>query len=60
MGSKIWANMFASSIYSVGSISEITELQISADGKVWGDYVQLSETQVPVFDSTRIQVYEEE
>lgn len=60
MGSKIWANMFASSIYSVGSVSEITELQISADGKVWGDYVQLSETQVPVFDSTRIQVYEEE
>jgi uncharacterized phage protein gp47/JayE len=60
MGSKIWANMFASSIYSVSSVSEITELKISADGKVWGDYVQLSETQVPVFDSTRIQVYEEE
>lgn len=60
MGSKIWANMFASSIYQVDSVAAITELQISTNGTSWGDFVQLSEVQVPSFDSTRIQVYEEE
>lgn len=60
MGSKIWANMFASSIYQVDSVSEITELKISANGADWGDFIQLNEVQVPSFDSTRIQVYEEE
>lgn len=60
MGSKIWANMFASSIYQVDSVSEITELKISTNGADWGDFIQLNEVQVPSFDSTRIQVYEEE
>ena len=60
MGSKIWANMFASSIYQVDSVSEITELKISTNGVDWGDFIQLNEVQVPSFDSTRIQVYEEE
>lgn len=60
MGSRIWANMFTSSIYSVNAVSEITELKISSNNYTWADYVQLSEIQVPVFDSTRIQVYEEE
>lgn len=60
MGSKIWANMFASSIYQVDSVTAITELQISTNGTSWGDFVQLSEVQAPSFDNTRIQVYEEE
>lgn len=59
MGSKIWANMFTSVIYKVPSVTEITELKISTDGEDFTDYIQLSETQVPSFDSTRIQVYEE-
>lgn len=58
MGSKIWANMFASSIYSVSSVAEITELKVSSNGSSWVDYVQLETTQVPSFDSTRINVYE--
>lgn len=60
MGSKIWANMFTSSIYSVNAVSEITEIKVSSDGNTWADYVKLNETQVPSFDGTRIQVYEEE
>lgn len=60
MGSKIWANMFASAIYQVDSVTAITELKISTNGKDWIDSVQLSNVQVPSFDSTRIQVYEEE
>lgn len=59
MGSKIWANMFASSIYEVSSVTEITELKISTNGSSWVDYVQLGATSVPSFDSTRVQVYEE-
>ena len=38
----------------------ITELKISSNGVDWLDSVKLSEVQVPSFDSTRIQVYEEE
>lgn len=60
MGSTIWANMFASSIYKVESVTAITELKISSNGVDWLDSVKLSEVQVPSFDSTRIQVYEEE
>lgn len=59
MGSKIWANMFASSIYEVSSVTEITELKISTNGSSWVDYVQLEAISVPSFDSTRVQVYEE-
>lgn len=60
MGSKIWANMFTSAVYQVDGVSAITEIKISSDGSSWSDFVQLSEVQVPSFDSTRIQVYEEE
>ena len=60
MGSKIWANMFARSIYEIESVNAITELKLSDDGLTWGDYVQLGSTEVPSFDSARIQVYEEE
>lgn len=59
MGSKIWANMFASSIYEVSSVTEITELKISTNGSSWVYYVQLGATSVSSFDSTRVQVYEE-
>lgn len=59
MGSKIWANMFAASVYSVSSVTEITELKISTDGQDWKDFVQLNETEVPSFDFARIQVYED-
>ena len=60
MGSKVWANMFTSAVYQVDGVSAITEIKISSDGSSWSDFVQLSEVQVPSFDSTRIQVYEEE
>ncbi len=60
MGSKIWANMFASVIYDTKSVSAITELKISTDGTSWADYVQLGSEQVPAFESERIIVYEEQ
>lgn len=60
MGSKIFANMFTTSVYEVEEVTGITELKISSDGSSWVDFVQLTDTQVPNFDSTRIQVYEEE
>lgn len=60
MGSTIWANMFASAIYQIEGVTAITELQISSNGSDWVDSVKLNSTQVPSFDSTRIQVYEEE
>lgn len=59
MGSKIFANMFASSVYEVDGVTGITELKISGNGSTWADVIQLTETQVPNFDSTRIQVYED-
>ncbi len=59
MGSKIWANMFTAVIYSVSTVTEITELKISTDGENFTDYIQLEDTSVPGFDSTRIQVYED-
>ena len=59
MGSKIFANMFASSVYEVDGVTGISELEISGNGSSWVDVIQLTETQVPNFDSTRIQVYED-
>lgn len=59
MGSKIFANMFASSVYEVDGVTGISELKISDNGSSWVDVIQLTETQVPNFDSTRIQVYED-
>lgn len=59
MGSKIYANMFAASIYEVDTVTGIAELKISKDNSAWVDLIQLGTTQVPSFDSTRIQVYEE-
>lgn len=59
MGSKIFANMFASSVYEIDGVTGISELKISGNGSSWVDVIQLTETQVPNFDSTRIQVYED-
>lgn len=59
MGNKIFANMFASSVYEVDGVTGISELKISGNGSSWVDVIQLTETQVPNFDSTRIQVYED-
>lgn len=59
MGSKFFANMFASSVYEVDGVTGISELKISGNGSSWVDVIQLTETQVPNFDSTRIQVYED-
>lgn len=59
MGSTIYANMFAASIYETDGVAGITQLKISKNNLDWVDQIQLSKTQVPNFDSTRIQVYEE-
>lgn len=59
MGSVIYSNMFAASVYAVDGVTGIVELKISKDGSSWVDSIQLTKTQVPNFDSTRIQVYEE-
>lgn len=59
MGSIIYANMFAASIYEADGVAGITQLKISKNNLDWVDQIQLSKTQVPNFDSTRIQVYEE-
>lgn len=59
MGSTIYANMFAASIYEADGVAGITQLKISKNNLDWVDQIQLSKTQVPNFDSTRIQVYEE-
>lgn len=59
MGSIIYANMFAASVYEVNGVAGISQLKISKNNLNWVDQIQLSKTQVPNFDSTRIQVYEE-
>lgn len=59
MGSIIYANMFAASIYEADGVAGITQLKISKNNLDWVDQIQLSKTQVPNFDSTRIQVYEQ-
>ena len=59
MGSIIYANMFAASIYEADGVAGITQLKISKNNLDWADQIQLSKTQVPNFDSTRIQVYEQ-
>lgn len=60
LGSRIFSNMFAASVYEIDNVSGITELKLSTNGVDWSDSIQLSNTQVPSFDSTRIEVYEEE
>lgn len=59
MGSMIYSNMFAASVYAADGVTGIIELKISKNGSSWVDSIQLTKTQVPNFDSTRIQVYEE-
>lgn len=59
MGSIIYANMFAASVYEVNGVAGISQLKISKNNLNWVDQIQLTKTQVPNFDSTRIQVYEE-
>lgn len=59
MGSTIFANMFAASVYEIDGVTGITELKISGNGSTWVDSITLTSTQVPNFDSTRIQVYED-
>lgn len=59
MGSIIYANMFAASVYEVNGVAGISQLKISKNNLNWVDQIQLAKTQVPNFDSTRIQVYEE-
>ena len=59
MGSIIYANMFAASVYEVNGVAGISQLKISKNNLDWVDQIQLAKTQVPNFDSTRIQVYEE-
>lgn len=59
MGSIIYANMFAASVYEVNGAAGISQLKISKNNLNWVDQIQLTQTQVPNFDSTRIQVYEE-
>ena len=60
MGSKIFANMFASSVYEIEGVTGITELSMSNDNLSWVNDIQLGSTQVASFDSTRIFVYEQE
>lgn len=59
IGSIIYANMFAASVYEVNGVAGISQLKISKNNLNWVDQIQLAKTQVPNFDSTRIQVYEE-
>lgn len=59
IGSIIYANMFAASVYEVNGVAGISQLKISKNNLNWVDQIQLTKTQVPNFDSTRIQVYEE-
>lgn len=59
MGSIIYANMFAASVYEVNGVAGISQLKISKNNLNWVDQIQLAKTQVPNFDSARIQVYEE-
>lgn len=59
MGSIIYANVFAASVYEVNGVAGISQLKISKNNLNWVDQIQLAKTQVPNFDSTRIQVYEE-
>lgn len=58
MGSKIYANMFISSLYEVENISQVTDIKISKNGTNWADYIELSSTQVASFDNSRITINE--
>lgn len=58
MGSKIYANMFISSLYEVDYITQVTDIKISKNGTSWVDYIELGNTEVPNFDSSRITINE--
>ena len=58
MGSKIYANMFISSLYEVENIAQVTDIKISKNGTSWVDYIELGNTEVPNFDSSRITINE--
>lgn len=58
MGSKIYANMFISSLYEVESIARVTDIKISKNGTSWVDYIELNSTQVASFDDSRITINE--
>lgn len=58
MGSKIYANMFISSLYEVENISQVTDIKISKNGTSWADYIELNSTQVASFDNSRITINE--
>ena len=58
MGSKIYANMFISSLYEVEGIAQVTDIKISKNGTSWVDYIELGNTEVPNFDSSRITINE--
>lgn len=58
MGSKIYANMFISSLYEVENIAQVTDIKISKNGTSWADYIELSSTQVASFDDSRITINE--
>ena len=58
MGSKIYANMFISSLYEVENIAQVTDIKISKNGTNWADYIELSSTQVASFDNSRITINE--
>lgn len=58
MGSKIYANMFISSLYEVENIAQVTDIKISKNGTSWADYIELNSTQVASFDSSRITINE--
>lgn len=58
MGSKIYANMFISSLYEVEGIAQVTDIKISKNGTSWVDYIELGNTEVPSFDNSRITINE--
>lgn len=58
MGSAIYANMFTASVYEVDGVTGVV-LQISKNGSSWVDMIQLADTEVASFDSTRILIYED-
>lgn len=58
MGSKIYANMFANSIYEIEGVAEVVSIQLSDDGTNYDDYVQLGSDEAPNFAQNRITIDE--
>lgn len=54
MGSKIYANIFANSIYEVAGVAEVSSIELSDDGTSYDDYIQLSSEEAPSFAKNRI------